>query len=80
MSREKATGDLRLVYPILEVSFQASPTDPPGTAQLRLRTSEGWSYYGVTRGMLEDLATRFQRVAKKMPDVPSSLVTRRDLA
>ena len=76
----KSKDDLRLVFPILQVSFQASPTDPPGTAQLGFRTSEGWSYYGVTKSILEDLATRFQRVAAKLPDVPSSAVKRRDLA
>ena len=72
--------DLRLVFPILQVSFQASPPDPPGTAQLGFRTSEGWAYYGVSKGILEDLATRCRRVAAKLPDVPSHLVKRRDLA
>ena len=80
MSSEEPTGNLRLVYPILEVKFQASPTDPIGTAQLGLRTSEGWIWLGVTREILEDLATQCQRVAKMIPDVPTSLVKRHDLS
>ena len=79
MSSEKPT-DQRLVYPILEVKFQTTPMDPHGTATLCVRTSEGWIHLGVTRGILEDLAIRFQRVAKTMPDVPSSQVKRHDLA